>query len=36
LAVMIDQIFNLPGLMWKCYNNIKAFNTQIRKLLNVF
>jgi hypothetical protein len=36
LSELIDQIFNLPGLMQESNNNIQAFNTQVRKLLNMY
>jgi hypothetical protein len=36
LSVLIDQIFNLPGLMQENNNDIQAFNTQVRKLLNMY
>jgi hypothetical protein len=34
LSVLIDQIFNLPGVMQEHNNDVQAFNTQVRKLLN--
>jgi hypothetical protein len=36
LSVLIDQIFNLPGLMQESNNDVQAFNTQVRKLLNMY
>jgi hypothetical protein len=36
LSVLIDQIFNLPGVMQEHNNDVQAFNTQVRKLLNTY
>jgi hypothetical protein len=36
LSVLIDQIFNLPGLMQEHKNDVQAFNTQVRKLLSTY
>jgi hypothetical protein len=36
LSVLLDQIFNLPGLMQGNNHDVQMFNTQIRKLLNMY
>jgi hypothetical protein len=36
LSVLIDQIFNLSAVMQENNNDVQAFNTKVRKLLNAY
>jgi polyhydroxyalkanoate synthesis regulator protein len=36
LSVIIDHKFNLPGLIQENNHGVEMFNTQVRKLLNMY
>jgi hypothetical protein len=36
VSVIINHIFNLPTLMQEASNDVTAFNTKVRKLLNAY